>query len=751
MPSREIGDARLLFTTNGVIHKECAYTVLGLSMECYCNVSLDTYNELSPSLGYPFVIHTNLDYKASLELKSDVLFTNGVYRLALTNTTGRIQVWADAWVETEPNYWHTIYHPPILLLDTSERTERYFTALQWQALVLRRGSGRSLPVYLTSDSAGHCDLDFSYVRELSTGSLHAHTRQRVTSVNPPLLPDYNRDGSVDGADLWCFMDGRTCYFWANDDTWTGDDAFAPYDVGVHLWPMTLPSNGRDMVVNGRNDLVNLCPFAVDLSAFVDTWGTNAVTYSFFTEAPGDVRFVPIKTEWDSFGSIVKTDQKTVANTNLHESALDVTGRNASGDEIGYAIPPGMLPLAAARSGALAVEFATPAFRNLRIVVKDVTSGETLFEAGIGVRVLNVHDMYRWMNLEAACGEDAGDKYNERTDVLWPDSEHADANVVFVHGYNVHPSEAWDWSQQVFKRLWWSGMDAGFTAVLWRGNQSQVWKPKLKPGDGNCYVTKNYHQNVLNAFRSAAMLKDKSDELPGARKYFMAHSLGNMLVSAARQDHGLQYERYMMLNAAVAIAAYDPSTNAITEKSKFDMTPPEWRDYTNTVRSTHWYELFPANDARRALTWNGRFKDVDKTVNFYSSEDEVVANGDDSVDELLSRKFAWYNQEMQKGGYLVDLVPEAGWAFGANYMVEESTGWWPDGQMHSYTRHYNAVEAAGIDPEDLKTRPLFSDFLRRQVYGAGGHDFLSSTNEVSRMKPSPEGPKPTPGVQTTWAP
>ena len=113
-------------------------------------------------------------------------------------------------------------------------------------------------------------------------------------------------------------------------------------------------------------------------------------------------------------------------------------------------------------------------------------------------------------------------------------------------------------------------------------------------------------------------------------------------------------------------------------------------------------------------------------------DEVVANGDDSVDELLSRKFAWYNQEMQKGGYLVDLVPEAGWAFGANYMVEESTGWWPDGQMHSYTRHYNAVEAAGIDPEDLKTRPLFSDFLRRQVYGAGGHDFLSSTNEVSRM-------------------
>ena len=32
---------------------------------------------------------------------------------------------------------------------------------------------------------------------------------------------------------------------------------------------------------------------------------------------------------------------------------------------------------------------------------------------------------------------------------------------------------------------------------------------------------------------------------------MAHSLGNMLVSAAIQDFGMPYEKYFMLNAAVA--------------------------------------------------------------------------------------------------------------------------------------------------------------------------------------------------------
>ena len=65
------------------------------------------------------------------------------------------------------------------------------------------------------------------------------------------------------------------------------------------------------------------------------------------------------------------------------------------------------------------------------------------------------------------------------------------------------------------------------------------------------------------------------------------------------------------------------------------------------------ELFSGaqGDERSRLTWKGLFRDVDNTVNFYSTQDEVVANGDGSWKWPLTRKFAWYNQEWARGAYL----------------------------------------------------------------------------------------------------
>ena len=269
---------------------------------------------------------------------------------------------------------------------------------------------------------------------------------------------------------------------------------------------------------------------------------------------------------------------------------------------------------------------------------------------------------------------------------------------------MHPSEAWDWSQAMFKRLWWSGMDASFTAVLWRGNETQLWMPSE-----NAYAAKNYHQNVLNAFRSASGLKREADALPGAKKYFIAHSLGNMLVSAARQDHGLKYDKYIMLNAAVAMEAYDPGS--VTTESKTVMTPVKWRGYPDRVKASHWHELFEDRDARRTLAWKGRFKDVDNTVNFYSSKDEVVANGNDHVYNVFTRKFAWYNQECDKGGHLVDLCPEAGWAFNSKYLVwDEKNG--RNDVIEKYLRVRNPHETSAINDSQLMTPP----FLERSSHG-----------------------------------
>ena len=724
-PSYEFYDSPVLFVTNGAPYKVNNYTVLGVGFKSGNDrPAISNYNQRSSSFGYPVAVCTNLDYANSIILKTDVLLSDGVVRVSLEDTSGDVELWLPEWWDW---YYYT-WRPAEPLLQAGGRTVRYFTIQHWRNIMRRYDQTRQLPVRVVSSRPSRCKVKIEFAASDGEYYVYDHATQWISTVMPMLLPDYNRDGTADVKDALDSGNLRTLYFWANDDTWTGDDAFAAYgdyNAAFHPWPITLPSNGDDMVVNGRNDLVNLCPFAVNLASFVREWGTNDVRYVFYTGSPGSVRFVPVQTKWNRLNEIVTKEQKTIYGDNLHSATLQSTARNGYGAEVGYDIRAETMELNNSGAGILAVEFVSIGECNLRVEAVDVESGETLFKSSVMVKALDVHRMYRWLNLESACGASTDSKYDERLSVQWPDSEHADANVVFVHGYNVHPSEAWDWSQAMFKRLWWSGMDAGFTAVLWRGNESQLWISHKK-----CYATRNYHQNVLNAFRTAdAFASQVNTDIPGAKKYMIAHSLGNMLVSAARQFHGLQYEKYFMLNAAVPIEAYDPD-GGVTTTSKNDMTPPEWRPYPGRVRATHWHELFLSlpSDARTNLTWKGLFKDVDRTINFYSSKDEVVANGNDDVDEVLARDFAWYNQEHLKGYNLVSFTPQAGWVFSEYYQREEFVTTLGGEQIYVH-RLYTPEETATITDDDLMAHPFFRGFMDGRIYGEGGSEFVRTNSYV----------------------
>lgn len=728
--SYALGKESILFATNGVpCDSHRRYTVVGTEITSTTGVPMDRYNELNSSFGYPVSVCTNIVKAPEIDLVADVMLPEGVFRLALDNVVGKFELWLSESSEWDSAKGCRVYCPAVKLLDSETVPERYFTVRQWRKLLADRLSDyRCLAAQIVSAELGHCDLRISFACEAGENSVKSSASQRITSVMPPLLPDYNRDGCADLRDAYDWSGGKLHYFWANNDTWRSDDAFAAYEEEynwlIHPWPITLPDNSGDQVVNGRNDLVNLCPFAVDLSPFVEAWGTNGISYKFYTDNPGRVRFVPVRAKRSALDAIVKEDIKTYSQVDLHSSPLLVTTGSCLHEE-GYTIPSEMLAAGSAGEGAFAVEFTQTYRHELSIVVKADNDYDPLFSIIVPVKVLDVHDMYRWLNLEYACNEKTDSKYDDRLSVQWPDSEHADANVVFVHGYNMHPSEAWDWSQAMFKRLWWSGMDAGFTAVLWRGNESQTWIPSEKS-----YVTPNYHQNVLNAFRTASTLASRvNTDIPGAKKYMIAHSLGNMLVSAARQDYGLSYDKYFMLNAAVPVEAYDP-VDGVTEKSYHDMTPKEWRPYQDRVRSTHWYELFLADssDERGKLTWKGRFKNVDSTINFYSSRDEVVANGSDVVDELLSREFAWYNQEQAKGSLLVSMSPQAGWGFSSEYLAHDLVGH-IHGEPQEGLRLYKPEEAELIPSENLMVRPFFLDFRDKQIYGEGGSAFLKANDFI----------------------
>ncbi len=97
-------------------------------------------------------------------------------------------------------------------------------------------------------------------------------------------------------------------------------------------------------------------------------------------------------------------------------------------------------------------------------------------------------------------------------------------------------------------------------------------------------------NVQNAFATVSALKNAMDGIDGP-KWFVAHSLGNMLVSAAIQDWQMPCARYFMLNAAVPIEAYDASTNAVNDIDKDRMLPRDWIGYDDALKASHWHELF----------------------------------------------------------------------------------------------------------------------------------------------------------------
>lgn len=721
-PSSEIGGSVVAFVTNGVECSRHNYTVLGIKFES-ADGRHDVlhYNRRSPSFGYPVHVCTNLTYAESIAVKADVFLEDGFFRLSLEDAEGDVELWLPEWDDDD---WNT--HPAEMLLSSRTQPVRYFTARDWRNIAYRCGDPVSIKLKVISSSPQSFAVRCEFAAEADAGYIYDYALQRITTVRPTILPDYNWDMKADIKDALDLGNRRQHYFWINNDTWTGDDAFAPYSKGSQPWPITLPSNGRDKIVNGRNDLVNLCPFAVDVSPFLREWGANGVRYVFYVERPCDVKFVPVRTEWAHLDKLVKEDQKTIMDTDLHSSAL-----HESSGEVGYELPLELVSLGASGAGVIAVEFAMERLHSLRIAVEDTESGALLFESSASVNAMDVHKMYRWLNLDYVCGEKTDAKYEDRLTVDWPDTEHADANVVFVHGYNMHPSEAWDWSQAMFKRLRWSGMDAGFTAVLWRGNESQMWVPKIPPfTDSNAYATPNYHQNVLNAFRTAETFASRVNALPGEKKYMIAHSLGNMLVSASRQFHGLQYEKYFMLNAAVPVEAYDP-VGGVTEKAKNAMTPESWREYPDRVRSAHWYELFldSPGDERQKMTWKGIFKDVDKTVNFYSSKDEVVADGDGGWKWPFTRNFAWYNQERARGKYLVSLSPQAGWKFSGYYSKTERVGSNSHGTTIDRRRRYYPSETYEISNASLRVHPFFKDFQDSGIYGDGGSAFLKANPQV----------------------
>ena len=166
----------------------------------------------------------------------------------------------------------------------------------------------------------------------------------------------------------------------------------------------------------------------------------------------------------------------------------------------------------------------------------------------------------------------------------------DTSVFFVHGYNVDRSAAEVWFQEIFKRLWQSGMNARFYGVTWDGD---AWESISDASLLQPIKLPNYYVNVENAFASAEPFAEALRKTTG-RKVVMAHSLGNMVVSSAIQDHGALVDVYFMLNSAVPAEAYDtdvPTCDFTTKDVPEGLIHVDWRDYPPKSYAALWYRHF----------------------------------------------------------------------------------------------------------------------------------------------------------------
>ena len=691
-PSSAVGDAEIAFTRNGDIYHHQHRTVLGVAIKGH-QFDLAPYNVLNPDFGYPMTVCTNIWHAPQMRLVTNVKLPGGHVRLELADASGQFTVWY-------PDYHGGTYRK---LLDTSSTRVKNLTMVYWKALMRRATDGNTaeLPIYITSSAPGTVTLKFHYWNVVDGKFVEDESEQCITSVRPPLLADMDGNGAFGDGDLSRCLGGRLFRFWTNEDRNKGDYIGQISDT---------VTNTADLVVNGRLDLVNLFPAKIDLKPFIDAWG-SAVTFH-LSGPNGGLRFccpdVPMESAWAYQTSDVYTT------TGLPMSSATLTPVPREGLEItpGSCLGTGNAP------GVLAFEAVSEICSHDSLELQVKVGGVTLFRYGTPWSISSVRAMYRWRNIRSACGDYSGE-YNSYY-VPWnnPDEECDGRHFIFVHGYNVNPTAAREWADSIFKRLWLAGSRSMFTAVDWYGDSSQF--ASLFHGD----VSPDYYANVVHAFASAPSLVDAVNALPGTSRVMLAHSLGNMLVSSAAKDCGLQYSRYYMLNAAVATEAYDETAFSSS------MVDSAWDGVPLTYRASDWNKLFQSNtnDFRYTLSWQGRFAGIENAVNCYSETEDVLANASPH-----GYGEAWAQQELFKGisvwhglnaipflGF--DIACEGGWGINTIYALN------PAVYTPGYGFHSSVME--DVTSKDAIEHPLFTPF-RSEAKSMHSTNLFTITNETYR--------------------
>jgi len=506
-------------------------------------------------------------------------------------------------------------------------------------------------------------------------------------ITPRMLVDVGRTGNANQL--------TTSYnpyrFWINDAQESGDISSAQYYV-----PGSSSPNYANSQVNGHADVVNFFPISLSMSNALQMLPlTNGYEYH-LSQADGAVKIV--------YSSLMPTNAfDYLTNLNSYGYGLNFNEGITNADTVqvtsgGITLDTNFLNQVQNNGGAGVILAEGCGSTTNPLMLEIWQNGQKLASSPLFLSISGVEQMYRWVNLRHVLGQTETMPTATAEPANYPDSLCNGKQFVFVHGYSVSETSARGWGAEMFKRLYQSDSRAMFTAVTWYGNDGQIasWVP-FAGG-----ATPDYYTNVANAFITASNLAVSVSGLPG-QKYIAGHSLGNMVVSSAIADWGLNVNTYFMLDAAVAMETY----NASASDNLNLVPPPYWINYSNRLWASKWYQLFDSSDARSSLTWSNRFGNIPNAYNYYSTNEDVLNNADGTLHNPFANEYAWVNQEMRKGSFLMSLVAsgEAGWGF-------NSLG------LNGYSA-YTIDQANSIPNSQLRTNPFFGYFNDSNLYTPGG--------------------------------
>ncbi len=538
-------------------------------------------------------------------------------------------------------------------------------------------------------------------------------------ISADMIPDFNRDGKIDMEDHCRINEDNPWRFWRNDDNDSGETEGNDY----YSLPF-LNVNLADSSVNGIRDLVDFFPLKLEIRNLLNVFYEH--DYYLSQKYPDNV---PALWDHSGLGYVEWPEANPVAEPGTMHSTDGwlrhiPTARQLAGRTVhpvredpltqgGQKLSEAMLAAARVGKGLLLLEGKNRTTHPLMLEIRKKDDGERILRIPFPVVISSVEDMFRWkyvmpMAANLTSGDIPGDPPN------WPDEDRNDKHFVFVHGYNVSGDQSRGWGGEMFKRMFWSGSNARFSAFAWRGNQSQIPHP-LHPLTEK--ISPDYQVNLGHAFGTAKSFRQFLDLIPG-EKTVAAHSMGNIVVGSAMHDWGARPKNYIMLNSAAAKEAYD-ATEAEDSTQDGLMENIAWRGYPKKLRASEWHKLlppaaWPVSDWRGKLTWRNRLRGViengglTNVYNFYSSGEDVLNNatldtpeGNNVLGELwLKSNRTWAVQEKRKGHGLSGFIHTSnngGWGFNMEP---------PYDPVIHYDNHYNVMKLPSQLPSPLDSAFLF---------------------------------------------